>query len=113
MATDLPNLPEASSTGGAELPTSPPDMESVRSASSSRPPPPPKENRVSRTSLLQVVQTNPELLAPTNEAVQNRRRKHHLFWTQLAQIKHWFKESTKKAKSPMNSGTRAAVHKPT
>src|ERR1700761_729572 len=112
MATDLPNLPEASSTGGAELPTSPPDIESVRSASSSRPPPPPKENRVSRASLLQVVQTNTDLLVPENDAVQNRRRKYHPFWNQLAQIKHWFKESTKKAKSPINSGIRSAVHKP-
>jgi hypothetical protein len=93
---ELPNLPEgASTTGGAEVPkpTPPTDLESVRSASSSRPPPPPKETRVSRASLLQVVQTNPDLLSPTNDAVQNRQRKYYPFWTQLAQLKHWFKPS--------------------
>lgn len=115
VTTDLPNLPESASTAGAELikPPPPTDMESVRSVSSSRPPPPPpKEARISRTNLLQVVQTNPDILGPANDAV-HRGRKNHPFWTQLAQLKHWFKESTKKAKGPLGSNSRSAIQKPT
>src|ERR1700760_2072262 len=102
VAPDLPNLPEASSAGAEDLPKPPPiDKDSVRSTSSSRPPPPPKETRVSKASLLQVVQSNPDLLSPSKGGVQDRRRKYHPFFTQLAQFKHWLKESTKKARSPM------------
>ncbi|KAF2665916.1 kinase-like protein [Microthyrium microscopicum] len=114
-APDLPNLPEASSTSGAEDLRRPPpvDKDSIRSASSSRPPPPPKETRVSRASLLQVVQTNPDLLSPSNGTVPGRRKRYHPFFSQLAQLKHWFKESTKKAASPIASRSRPGTAKPT
>src|ERR1700760_4406944 len=107
--SELPNLPETT-ISGVEYKPPPVDKDSVRSTSSSRPPPPLKD-KVSRPSLLHVVSTNPELLSPTHEAVQERRRKYHPFFSQLAQLKHWFKESTKKAKSPMNS-KRPVVQKP-
>jgi hypothetical protein len=97
----VPELPKLSESSPQSPPPPPPlDKDSVRSASSSRPPPPPKENR---TSMLSYVQTNPDLAASTNGVVtQNRRRKtfNHPFLNQLASLKHWFKESAKRTRSP-------------
>jgi hypothetical protein len=111
---DLPKLSEAS-TPRSPPPPPPLDKDSVRSASSSRPPPPPKERR---QSMLSHVQTNPDLVTAANGAMgQNRRRRtfNHSFLTQLASLKHWFKESAKRAKSPqaLKSGVAAAANNDT
>ncbi|KIW01455.1 uncharacterized protein PV09_07212 [Verruconis gallopava] len=95
-APDLPRLAENSTTNLNEPPT-PIDKDSVRSLSRSRPPPPPKERRESSTSQLQVA-------VKTNGAGQEPRRRirfpHNPILSQLASLKHWFKESAKRAKSP-------------
>ncbi|KAF2435126.1 kinase-like protein [Tothia fuscella] len=94
----VPPLPKLS-----ESPKSPPppqafDKDSRRSGSTSRPPPPPKERRM---SMLQHVQTNPDLLSQSNGVVKNRRRTfNHPILNQLASLKHWFKESAKRTRSP-------------
>jgi serine/threonine protein kinase len=109
LAPDLPKLAEASKSPQSPPPPPPLDKDSVRSASSSRPPPPPKERR---TSMLQHVQTNPDLISQTNGIVKNRRRTfNHPFLNQLASLKHWFKESAKRARSPnaLRSGVAAGA----
>ncbi|KAL2439103.1 Serine/threonine-protein kinase ppk16 [Exophiala dermatitidis] len=79
---DLPQLPEgdvAPSAGTSTPPPPPIDKDSVRSYSGSRPPLPPKE-RSRRSSTLQLVTSNPDLLSSLHG--------------------HWFVESTKRARSP-------------
>ncbi|QDS72884.1 hypothetical protein FKW77_007581 [Venturia effusa] len=97
MAPDLPKLSETSTTPKSKSATPPPptDKDSLRSASSSRPPLPPKERRA---SMLNHVTT----IDQTNGGIQHRRRKtfNHPFLSQLASLKHWFKESAKRARSP-------------
>lgn len=102
---DLPRLPEGvavdSPTSIVATP-SPLDKDPMRSASSSRPRPvlPPKDRRRSRSSTLQLVVSSPAL-GPGNGVTKRRARRRQLgFLSQLASLKHWFVENTKRAKSP-------------
>lgn len=105
---ELPRLPEGISLDSPNSPLPPPPIEkdSVRRRSTSstrrRPPLPPKEIRPSRGSTLHLVSTNPDLLTPPNGIAKRRAQQKHRgnFFGQLASIKHWFKESAKRAKSP-------------
>lgn len=98
-------------------PVAPPPIEKdparPRSISSTRrrPPLPPKETKRSRGSTLQLVSTNPELLAPPSGVLKRRpNRKHqHAFLNQLASIKHWFLESAKRAKSPASKSDSSTL----
>jgi serine/threonine protein kinase len=103
MAPDLPKLSETSTTPKSATPPPPVDKDSVRSASSSRPPPPPKERRA---SMLNHVTT----IDQTNGGIPSRRRRtfNHPFLSQLASLKHWFKESAKRARSPNATRTNSA-----
>ena len=98
--------------------TPPPPIEkdSIRSSSSSRHPPPlpPKERRASRGSALQLVSTNPELLAPPNGYSKRRGQRHHQhpIINQLASLKHWFIESAKRAKSPGTKSDASTLKAP-
>ncbi|KAK8224832.1 kinase-like domain-containing protein [Phyllosticta capitalensis] len=94
---ELPLVPEASNL---QKPL-PPEKDRRVSSSRTRPGLPPKEYNRSRrsSSMLHVVTTNPELLS-TNGYVPKRRRKYQQpFFAQLASLKHWFKESAKRARS--------------
>lgn len=133
LVSDLPQLPEGSavmSPGPATPPPPPVEKDSsyfsksisgtpgattpggranrsIRSNSGSRPPIPPKERR-RRSSTLQLVMQNPDLLGPTphpSGGIQKRQsrlsgKKQNQFLNQLGAIKHWFVESAKRAKSP-------------
>ena len=120
VVPDLPRLPEGTAIDSPNSATPPPPIEkdSIRSGSSSRhrPPPPPKENykRRSRGSTLQLVSSNPDLLAPPGGIAKRRpRRRHQLsLINQLASIKHWFMESTKRAKSPGNKSDSSTLKVP-
>ncbi|OCT54343.1 OSK2 protein [Cladophialophora carrionii] len=110
LVSDLPQLPEGdvmkSPKSGAGTPPPPPiDKDSVRSNSGSRPPLPPKE-RKRRSSTLQLVTSNPDLLGPVNGVSKRRsgRFRNRQFMSQLTALKHWFVESTKRAKSPVLNG---------
>ncbi|EXJ95932.1 CAMK/CAMKL/MARK protein kinase [Capronia coronata CBS 617.96] len=107
---DLPRLPEGDVVPSAGTATPPPpiDKDSVRSQSGSRPPLPPKE-RSRRSSTLQLVTTNPDLLGSLNGVSKRRGGKLHnrRFLTAL---KHWFAESTKRAKSPTTPKNDKAVN---
>ena len=111
LVSDLPQLPEGdvieSPESGAGTPPPPPiDKDSVRSHSGSRPALPPKE-RKRRSSTLQIVTSNPDLLGPVVNGVNKRRSgrfRNRQFLSQLTAIKHWFVESTKRAKSPVLNG---------
>lgn len=107
LVTDLPQLPEGSAIQSPSIATPPPppvDKDSIRSPSISRPPPPPKERR-RRSSTLQLVTNNSELLGPTNGVNKRRfpKRSNIQFLKQLTALKHWFVESTKLTKSPGKS----------
>ena len=52
-----------------------------------------------RNSQISVLAANPELLNPDPKAKKGKRR-NPPFMSQIASIKHWFKESAKRAKSP-------------
>lgn len=97
---EMPRLLESGST--PDLSDAPPPPISKRTSSSlSRPPLPPKElNRHrSRSSMLQVVSTNPELLHPN--FIPKRRRKYQPpFLNHLATFRNWIKETSKRARSP-------------
>ena len=113
LVTDLPQLPEGSAIASPESATPPPplDKDSIRSLSTSRPPPPPKERR-RRSSTLQMVMNNPELLNPPG-GIHKRptTKKQHAFLNQLASLKHWLVESTKRAKSPSKAASDASGSK--
>ncbi|KAJ9645390.1 hypothetical protein H2199_003398 [Coniosporium tulheliwenetii] len=97
--SDLPSLVESGNTPEpVEKPATPTDRTSNRSASSSRhrPPVPPKENGKSRSSMLQV----PDPLSLNGHGPKRRPKYQQPFFHQFAQLKHWFKESAKRAKSP-------------
>lgn len=115
MVSDLPRLPEGSameSPGDMTPPPPIPSKDPRRSRSASRPPLPPKERQRRRSSHLSLVATNPDLLGvggPPNgvkkhrfgrTSTQNQNKK---FLGQLAALKHWFVESTKRAASPRES----------
>lgn len=114
---DLPRVTESRTPPPDDMPPPPVEKDivrAVRSASTSRqrPAPPPKEyvrrpRASSRSSaLLQVTHTNNGLLAPP-PFHQKRRRS---VKDQLAHIKHWFKESTKRnSKSPSSSTVTSAA----
>lgn len=103
LVSDLPQLPEGTTieSPGTVTPPPPIDKDSIRSRSGSRPPIPPKE-RQRRSSHLQLVATNPDLLSPVNAVnqVRSSKRKNLQFFNQLSALKHWFVESTKRGKSP-------------
>ncbi|KAF2759301.1 Pkinase-domain-containing protein [Pseudovirgaria hyperparasitica] len=101
---DLPKLPEKNTlTPETEsVPPPPPPVEKdvvhSRASSRSRPLPPPKENRRSRSSMLNVVQTNPDLLS-SNGYVPKRRRKYQgPFFDRFAALRNWFDKA--KSRSP-------------
>ncbi|PGH28934.1 CAMK/CAMKL/MARK protein kinase [[Emmonsia] crescens] len=106
IVPDLPKLPETAVVSSPISVRPPPPIEkdsSVRSGSSSRhrPVPPPKEKRRSRTSTLHLSASQPDLSHP--QSILRRhgtRRRQHPIISQLASIKHWLIESTKRAKSP-------------
>ena len=108
---ELPQLPEGITVESPSSPKPPPPIEKdpVRRRSQSstrrRPPLPTKEKRRSRGSTLQLVSTNPDLLAPPNGISKKRppRKRQNQFLSQLTSIKSWFKESAKRAKSPTAS----------
>jgi serine/threonine protein kinase len=103
-APELPKLPELASSPTLTVDDKPlPPIDSHRrrnSNSSSRPPPPAKDldRRRSRSSMLQVVSSNPDLLHP-NGYVPKRRRKQP-FINHLLSLRNWIKETSKRAKSP-------------
>ncbi|KAK2748260.1 hypothetical protein FQN57_000918 [Myotisia sp. PD_48] len=111
---DLPKLPETSdliaSPDSINPPPPPVEKDAARSTSSSRvrPVPPPKERRVSRGSTLQISTSQPDLTRPQGILRrQGTRRRQYPIISQLAQLKHWLIESTKRAKSPH---TKAFAH---
>lgn len=121
VVPELPQLPEGTAVESPSSPTPPPPIEkdSVRSSSSSRPrpPPPPKELSKKRTSTLQVVSANQDLLKPPNgpQGYPKRRngKKHqHAIMNQLASIKHWFVDSAKRAKSPSTKSETSTLKVP-
>jgi serine/threonine protein kinase len=103
-APELPKLPELASSPTLTVDDKPlPPIDNHRrrnSNSSSRPPLPAKDldRRRSRSSMLQVVSSNPDLLHP-NGYVPKRRRKQP-FINHLLSLRNWIKETSKRAKSP-------------
>lgn len=89
-------------------------VDQVERRSTSRPPPPPKDSNMAvlrrprnlsrgSSSMLRNVTTNPQLLSPSYMPPPQRKRR--TFYQQplrehLAAVKHWFKEGTRRAKSP-------------
>lgn len=110
--SDLPKLPE---TTTPESPTPPPPIEkdAPRSTSSSRvrPPLPPKEHRVSRTSMLQYVQSSSDLPNGTVPHLTRKKFQNPLL-TQLNSIKTWFKDTAtlKRGKSPNQKKNQSPSH---
>ncbi|KAF1845937.1 kinase-like protein [Cucurbitaria berberidis CBS 394.84] len=103
-APDLPRLPESGSTPSlrSEKPLPPIGSHQARgSDSSSRPRPPAKDldRRRSRSSMLQVVSTNSDLLHPNGFVPKQRRRKQP-FIDHLLSLRNWIKETSKRARSP-------------
>ncbi|KAK5104577.1 hypothetical protein LTS08_002468 [Lithohypha guttulata] len=103
---DLPRLPEGSAieSPGTKTPPPPIEKDSRESNSGSRPPIPPKERQRRRSSNLQIMTTNPDLLGPPNGirrhklsrmGGQNQNRKF------FAALKNWIVENTRRAASPM------------
>ncbi|KAI9373303.1 serine/threonine protein kinase [Aspergillus egyptiacus] len=103
---ELPMLPEPSVLQSPELYAPPPppvDKDSIRSDSSTRrrpPVPPPKDQRRSRPSTLHVSASQPELAQHGGIFRRRTGRRQYPIISQLASLKHWFVESTKRAKSP-------------
>ncbi|EER24756.1 Protein kinase domain containing protein [Coccidioides posadasii C735 delta SOWgp] len=110
LIPDLPKLPEGGIAVSPCESIPPPPIEkdgSVRSLSSSRtrPIPPPKERRVSRGSTLHLSASQPELMRPHGILKRpGTRRRQYPILSQLASLKHWLVESTKRAKSPHPKG---------
>lgn len=110
MVSDLPRLPEGSAieSPGTMTPPAPIEKDTRRSKSGSRPPIPPKERQRRRSSHLQVVVSNPDLLTGPQNGIKKQKfgrlggqKTDKKFMNQLAALKHWFVESTKRAASPM------------
>ncbi|KAF7715486.1 Serine/threonine-protein kinase [Penicillium ucsense] len=109
---ELPALPEPLPVPSpdANLPPTPlendstaADRRSITSASTSvrrRPVPPPKDKRRSRPSVLHASASQPELTQHHGIFRRRASRRQHPILSQLASLKHWFLESTKRAKSP-------------
>jgi hypothetical protein len=109
---ELPSLPEPLPVRTPEV-TTPcsVDKESIRSNSTMRrrPVPPPKDKRrSSRPSMLHVSASQPELTQHHGIFRRRTNRRHHPIISQLAQLKHWFAETAKRARSPgsKSSGSR-------
>nr|POE51505.1 serine/threonine-protein kinase ppk16 [Quercus suber] len=124
---DLPKVREVKSPtpeieSPPELPKAPEQREAARSTS--RPPLPPKDPVASQRpqrprnpsrgsgSMLRYSTINPDLLSP--QYVPPPQRKRRTFnpmpiKDQLAWVKHWFKEGTKRAKSPMDGLGKGGV----
>ncbi|KAI1949452.1 hypothetical protein LOY89_005914 [Ophidiomyces ophidiicola] len=106
LIPDLPKLPEGGVVTSPCESIPPPPIEkdgSIRSLSSSRtrPIPPPKERRVSRGSTLHLSASQPDLMRPHGILKRpGSRRRQYPILSQLASLKHWLVESTKRAKSP-------------
>ncbi|KAF2083849.1 kinase-like protein, partial [Saccharata proteae CBS 121410] len=100
-APDLPLVPESSKAPDHETPRAVEKESRSVSSSRTRPAPPPKDAVRSRrsSSMLHVVTTNPELLAPNGFVSKRRRKYQHPLMAQLAAFKHWFKENAKRARS--------------
>jgi hypothetical protein len=106
----LPTSTPVSPRQKGESPISSPRVvqqnQGLRSTSSSRTRPmvaPKSPIRPSR-SQLQIVTTNSDLLGGKTIAAKKRRRRHQLsIVNQLASLKHWLMESTKRSKSPHNN----------
>lgn len=100
---ELPSLPEPLPVRSPDPISPPPDKDSVQSHNSSsvrrRPVPPPKDHRRSRTSMLHVSASQPEL-TQRHGIFRRRTKRQHPIISQLASLKHWFMESTKRARSP-------------
>ncbi|OJJ47459.1 hypothetical protein ASPZODRAFT_130930 [Penicilliopsis zonata CBS 506.65] len=109
---ELPALPEPLPVRSPDSIAPPPpiDKDSVRSASSSRhrPAPPPKDRRRSRPSMLHVSASQPDLAQHRNR--QGRRHNRPII-SQLAQLKHWFVESAKRARSPHAKSAGGSGHR--
>ncbi|KAG9196561.1 hypothetical protein G6011_01682 [Alternaria panax] len=112
-APELPKLPESMTSPNLTVDDKPlPPIDTYRgrkSHSSSRPPLPAKDldRRRSRSSMLQVVSTNPDLLSP-NGFVPKRRRKQP-FINHLLSLRNWIKETSKRARSPVSEDTSKHV----
>ncbi|EEP82988.1 OSK2 protein [Uncinocarpus reesii 1704] len=110
LIPDLPKLPEGGVVVSPCETIPPPPIEkddSDRSVSSSRarPVPPPKERRVSRGSTLHLSASQPESMRPHGILKRpGMRRRQYPILSQLASLKHWLVESTKRAKSPHPKG---------
>ncbi|KAK4542122.1 hypothetical protein LTR36_007153, partial [Oleoguttula mirabilis] len=124
QAPDLPRVAETKSPTPERVVT--PEAEAAakqsareQSRSRSRPPPPPKDysspsirrprgpSRGNSGSMLRYSTVNPDLLSPSYVPAPQRKRRtfyQQPLRDQLAWVKHWFKESAKRAKSP-NGGT--------
>ncbi|KAL5428445.1 hypothetical protein PMIN06_011699 [Paraphaeosphaeria minitans] len=114
VPSDLPKLPESGNSPepDASMPPPPVPKDHIRSSgSSSRPPPPPKEmmRRRSQASMLQVVSTNADLLSPNGFVPKRRRKYQPPFFSHLATLRNWIKETSKRARSP--SGSKASSAK--
>ncbi|KAF2099191.1 kinase-like protein, partial [Rhizodiscina lignyota] len=110
-----PDLPQLLETVGE--PTHPPLKEppAPRSASSSRsrPPVPPKESRPARSSMLQVVQSTPDLLTPDTQVQTKRRPRYQQpFFNQLSSLKAWLKQSAMRARSPNTKRSNSVSPQP-
>lgn len=117
---ELPALPEPLPvrTPDVTSPSRPVDRQSMRSntttaSSRRRPIPPPKDKRRSRPSMLHVSASQPELAQHHGLFRRRTNRRHHPIISQLASLKHWFVESTKRARSPnaKSAGSRKLTEK--
>lgn len=97
LASDLMDSP----TSKASEPLQPPVRISRRASSSRRRSQlgAPREGR-RRNSELRIVTSNTTMLQPEASAQKKRRRYNTPFFNQLSNLKHWFKESTKRGRSP-------------
>lgn len=107
----LDQVPEAIAV--KKLPPTPraPSTRTVRATSASR-----RRSQLGprdyskRNSAMSIIATNQEML-PTEAGPKKRRRRiQQPFMHQLASIKHWFKESAKRSKSPTSSQASANLH---
>jgi serine/threonine protein kinase len=115
LVSDLPQLPEGSPINSPILnPPKPIDKDSVRSRSNSRgvrPPLPPKGTSREwkrRSSNLQLVVSNSDLVGPGNGVAKRqtragKARRNNQFLNSMHALKSWFIESTERAKSPIGS----------
>ena len=62
------------------------------------------------SQLSMIAATNPELLVPDSRNPKGKRRQRQPFMSQLASIKHWFKESAKRARSPNSAHNSTPLH---